>query len=174
MVTPGTPLRFQLAIEQRGHSPIAVSCTLGDNRTDLRHQPSVVGLRVWWLSDRRLKSLDQVGACDSHRSGHRFHLESPPPGQLERNSSFFERVSSRASFRISASSVFLPSSRSSSRTRARSCLASESGTTCSSAPKLSSSPDVAPSRTGHGGLDIGETYDQDTGRDRGNRGSAAW
>src|SRR6516165_1560189 len=34
--------------------------------------------------------------------------------------------------------------------------------------------DVAPSPTGHGGLDIGQAYDQDTGRNRSNRGTAAW
>src|SRR6516162_6874565 len=32
--------------------------------------------------------------------------------------------------------------------------------------------DVAPSPTGHGGLDIGQAYDQDTGRNRSNRRAA--
>jgi len=40
--------------------------------------------------------------------------------------------------------------------------------------ELMKSVDVALSRTGHNGLDIGQTYDQDTGRYRSDRGTAAW
>src|SRR6516164_2412034 len=139
-LTRKRPLRFELAIEQRGNAAISITRSLGDNRADHRQQPFVIRLRASRPWNCWLQQLDQVRARYSHRLRYRFHLESPSPGQVERNNSFFERLSSRASFRISTSSVCLPNSRSSSRTRARSCLASDRGTTCSSAARLSSSP----------------------------------
>src|SRR5215472_3073787 len=140
MVDPRTSLRVELAIEQRGDPPISITGALRDDRANHGHQPFVIGSRAARPCNRGLKLLDQVRARHTQRLCHRLHLESPGPCQFERNNSFFERVSSKASFRISASSVFLPNNRSSSRTRACSCLASDSGTTCSSAPRLSSSP----------------------------------
>ena len=83
-----TTLRFELAIEQRGKSAISITRSLGDNRADHRQQPFVVRLRASRQWNRWLKQLDQVRARHSQRLRYRFHLESPGPGQFERNSSF--------------------------------------------------------------------------------------
>ena len=108
----------RLALEDGVDTSVAVGWQLGDHRLDLCHE-----FVVWQRRPANpfLRSLshafDQIGAGDSNHLRHAFHREPSFGGDGASRSRFFDPVAcSNASLRISASSVFLPSSRCSSRT----------------------------------------------------------
>src|SRR5262245_17668031 len=108
----------RLALEDGVDTPVAVGRQLGDDRLNLRHE-----FVVWQRRPANpfLRSLshafDQIGAGVSNHLRHGFHREPSFGGDGGSRNRFFDPVAcSNASLRISASSVFLPSSRCSSRT----------------------------------------------------------
>jgi hypothetical protein len=122
------------APQHRPDPPVAIGRHLPDHRFDLNHQ---IGLRLRrppnWLGEGRTYPDRDVRACDIEHFAHRPHWEPPFGHDSDRNKCFFEPAeTSSASFRISASIVFLPSSRCSSRTWLCSDRYSEAGTTGSS------------------------------------------
>src|SRR5262249_44744467 len=101
-----------------GDTAVAVGWPVGRDRLDLRHEFIVWQRRP---ADPFLRSLahafDQTGAGDPNHFRHGLHREPSFGGDGGSRSCFFDPVAcSSASLRISASSVFLPSSRCSSRT----------------------------------------------------------
>src|SRR5215210_979867 len=80
-------------------------------------------------------ALGHIGTGNFQSFAHRLHREPPLGSDNDRSSCFFEPVeTSSASFKISASSVFLPSSRCNSRTWLCRARYSEAATTSSSLP----------------------------------------
>jgi hypothetical protein len=138
-----------LAPEERGDPSVAVGGLLIDQAADLGSEFQVT------FSDLRsppgthaLHPLGDVGAGNLQRLGNGFHRGEAAKQtndfgtKLDRPIASFDRASSSASLRISTSIVFLPSSRSSSRTRSWSCRASAAGTTSSSARTASRPPSL--------------------------------
>ena len=89
-----------------------------------------------------LDPLNDVRTGDAERVGDGFHREPSRGCELDSKVTFFERLVSRASLRISTSNVLRPSWRSSSRTRSSSLRRSAAGTTSSSARTASWPPSV--------------------------------
>lgn len=109
--------RLSLAANQPPNAPVAVARQIGDGMLDFRHQLRVVCLHG-------TAPILPVGrACALHRDVRARYTEditdllhrSSPSNDGERAIHFFARPYSTASFRISTSTVFLPSSRCSSR-----------------------------------------------------------
>src|SRR5262249_23776077 len=105
-------------LEEGGARPVAVGWQLGDDRLDLRHE-----FTVWQRppADPFLRPLahafHQIGAGDPNHLCHGRHRELSFGGDGGSRSCFFDPLAcSSPSFTISASTVFLPSSRCSSRT----------------------------------------------------------
>src|SRR5262249_23493850 len=92
-------------------------------------------------------AFHQIGAGDPNHLCHGRHRELSFGGDGGSRSCFFDPVAcSSASLRISASSVFLPSSRCSSRTWLCKARYSEAGTTCSPLPAAVSAPSTTSRR----------------------------
>src|SRR3954447_9236349 len=129
------------AAEDRLHPAVAVGRQIGDNAFDLADE---VLVRLRPATDKLplgvLRPLGEVraGNADDVRDG--LHRELPAVDDSKRDVPLFGPPASSASFRISASRVFLPSKRWSSRTWFCSARYSEAGTTFSSAPAAVSAP----------------------------------
>src|SRR6266700_5682757 len=100
-------------LEDGMDAPIAVGRQIGNNRLDRRHQ-----IAVWYRRPADpplrplLQALDQVGPSYPDHLRHDLHREPSFGGNGGSRSRFFEPAAcSSASLRISASNVFLPSSR---------------------------------------------------------------
>ncbi len=99
------------------HPPIAIGGHGGDYGLDLLDQGGIRhGRPAARASGARLGLLGKVGAGHSEVVGHDTHREVSFGNETDRSSRFFESTTSKASLSTSASSVFLPKSRCSSRT----------------------------------------------------------
>ena len=103
-----------LAIEQGREPAVAVGRALVDEPAQGGQELGVAGLAVG-LPGPALPAggLDQVGTGHAQRVGDGLHREASSSHELDRKGAFFGRASSRASLRISFSSVFRPSRHSS-------------------------------------------------------------
>src|SRR6266851_1244007 len=113
-----TPLSQGPPLEDGMDTPIAVGRQLGNHRLDRRHQ---IAVRDWRPANPPLRpllhTLDQVGPRYPDHLRHGLHREPSFGGNGGSRRRFFEPAAcSIASLRISASNVFFPSSRCSSRT----------------------------------------------------------
>src|SRR5687768_3506235 len=138
-------LLLRLAYQKSVHASVAVGRQAADDDFDRRDE-ILVRLRrpapaLGWPT---CHLLGDVRASDLERGADRAHREPPLGHDSERNSCFFGPVAtSSASLRISASSVFLPSSRCSSRIWFCRARYSEAATTSSWALVAVSAPCAA-------------------------------
>jgi hypothetical protein len=107
-----------LTPQQRMDASVAVGRLAGDQHLDLGDKLRIGRRAPATPLARPLQSClhSQIGASDPERMGDRLHGMSSHAGEGERNSRFFGCTTSSASRSTSFSSVFLPSSRCSSRT----------------------------------------------------------
>ena len=110
--------RATLAIEQGREPAVAVGRALVDEAAQGGQELGVAGLAVG-LPGLALPAgrLGEVGTGHAQRVGDGLHREASSSHELDREGGFFGRASSRASLRISFSSVLRPSRHSSWRTR---------------------------------------------------------
>ncbi len=126
-VDPGLSFRGQPAVEHPGTHRVAERRPLVHDRPDQREQRVVLGLPVW-------AALFPLGAVQVRsryveRVADGFHREPSLLDKGMRESSFFSRAIRWLPEGSRPPSSFCPVSRSSSRMRVLSCLASDAGTT---------------------------------------------
>src|SRR5207248_816335 len=131
------------AIHHRPRAPIAIRRKRSHFVRDFSHELRIIARSaVSALISPLARSTGpyvHVGARYTQDVADGFHRSSPG-NKGERASHFRSRVTSTASLRISASSVFLPSSRCSSRICRRATSSSAAGTTVSPASTAVSAP----------------------------------
>src|SRR5258705_3359937 len=143
VVDPSSPFMVTPPIDHGPRPSITVRGQRRDLHFDLGHQFGVIARSAAAPTIVPVAATPcpyvQVGARHTQDFTHDVHRSSPG-SKGERAIHFRSRATSTASFRISASKVFLPSNRCSSRICRRAASSSAAGTTVSPAPTAVSAP----------------------------------